>query len=850
MKVNNTLAKALYDNKAESPDELAFRRGDILTVLEQNVLGSEGWWKCSLHGKQGLVPANRLQLLTPSQLPCTQHDFQGLSANPQIIYQVPSAVLKAPPPLSIYEKMDGWTKTPPPSSASSPPQQEVYEVPALAAKVLSEKPQHSSHQHLITLPRATWASALKSKSDTYDVPSPQRCVSLFTQGLATPPSSRKGSKQFPFAECCLEKALQLYDTPLSPEKARTHKRQESPEGNVYDIPPTASREFGTATETAHQGKHLNYYNTMPNLRKSEWIYDIPVSPEKMGLRQNHYPAKHFLYDIPSARFDSGMQINPLIHNKSVNSQVYDVPPVLRKISAPEIPLYDVPSTHDALLQHQNDNYIVPLGIPSSRIEKESYQTLYDIPKGTPIASPEKKGVENHNSEDNTYVFPLHVTRDGKLDQDRLSVSSTDSRTSTISTSSSSSTEFFQFTASSSPSSTPLLSREPTPKEATMELDSAIETLTKLQHSVSSSIASLMIFVSSKWRYQEHLKENIEEIRRAVDHIKVSLGEFLDFARTVEGNAAYVSDSKLQARIKKQLNSLIDSFQRLVKTREALNACNWSLEVLVIKSPQDNLDDLDRYVMVARTIPDDIKKFVSIIIANGKLLFRKNSKEKDGHERRIGVEHKMKKDSSEQRIGDDSLVRNVLDKPRENSTYLEKSGVDIPDDCDNVQLQKSLGLGQAQRSPSASKMERKNVELKIKGSPPTVKHNSLSKQDSAQKVVLSDLCRLYFGAVQRAIGVFHKSLSDDQSPEVFIAQSKLIIMVGQKLVDALCQEALEKATRNEILCGSSQFCGLLKNLAVATKNAAMQYPKPEAIRELQDQADGLSKYIQQFQAMME
>lgn len=46
------MARALYDNIAESPDELAFRRGDLLTVLEQNTGGSEGWWLCSLRGRQ------------------------------------------------------------------------------------------------------------------------------------------------------------------------------------------------------------------------------------------------------------------------------------------------------------------------------------------------------------------------------------------------------------------------------------------------------------------------------------------------------------------------------------------------------------------------------------------------------------------------------------------------------------------------------------------------------------------------------------------------------------------------------------------------------------------------------
>lgn len=57
------VARALYDNVAESPDELAFRRGDVLTVLEQNTMALEGWWLCSLRGRQGICPGNRLRLL-------------------------------------------------------------------------------------------------------------------------------------------------------------------------------------------------------------------------------------------------------------------------------------------------------------------------------------------------------------------------------------------------------------------------------------------------------------------------------------------------------------------------------------------------------------------------------------------------------------------------------------------------------------------------------------------------------------------------------------------------------------------------------------------------------------------
>uniref|UniRef100_A0A3Q2QXU5 Embryonal Fyn-associated substrate n=1 Tax=Fundulus heteroclitus TaxID=8078 RepID=A0A3Q2QXU5_FUNHE len=69
MSVSTVLAKALYDNAAESPEELAFRKGDILMVLEQKQADGPGWWRCSLHGKQGIAPSNRLKILPTAPPP-------------------------------------------------------------------------------------------------------------------------------------------------------------------------------------------------------------------------------------------------------------------------------------------------------------------------------------------------------------------------------------------------------------------------------------------------------------------------------------------------------------------------------------------------------------------------------------------------------------------------------------------------------------------------------------------------------------------------------------------------------------------------------------------------------------
>ncbi|NXO15083.1 CASS4 protein, partial [Oriolus oriolus] len=799
----HSLAKALYDNKAECSDELAFRRGDIVTVLERHVPGSEGWWRCSLHGRHGLAPANRLQLLParseqPTEPPAGHN-----------IYQVPS-VPKATVLSSTYEKMEGWVQAP--GRGSAAPAQALYQVPALAAQLLSERTKRSTHQYLFTLPRACRASAPNIRGEMYDVPSMQLRGSLLTQSGATPPSTRKVSMLGRSTESFQAEQKQLYNIPSNPEKAGAGSQKDSAAGNLYDVPP--KRELDDS-ENKSQKKCWGHYNTLPNPRKSEWIYDIPVSPENSGFKANppgQPVEKQVLYDIPPARYKAPATTTEA---KVGNPQFYDIPPSQRKLTLPEIPLYDVPSSRDALLLPQNGSCEVPLSLLAPKAENQiSEENVYDIPKGLPSAGHSMKEMGNNSdgSGDQAHGASPQLSVDAKLEDDSLCVSSVDSRSSTLSSSSSSSAESFS-----------KLSPEPVP-EIKLELEAAIETLTRLQHGVSSSVASLMIFVSSKWRLQEHLEKSLEEIHRAVDHIKVSLGEFLAFAQALKGNASNLTDNNLQARIKKQLEILTNSYKILTETREALNNCSWSLEALVLRKPQNNPDDLDRFVMVARTVPDDIKRFVSIIIANGKLLFRKSEKEQETKQPKVNAECKTAKlIPVPRRVGIESLQRNAPDKTIHSQVPLEKPEGNSTEDCDYVQLQV---LPRAKKTVNPS------------------------RQDPARKIPLPEHCRLCFAALHKAIGVFTTSLRNQQPPEIFISHSKLIIMVGQKLVDSLCQETQEREARSDVLHGSSRFCSLLKNLALATKTAALQYPNAEATRELWEQTEELAKYTQQFRAMMD
>jgi len=49
--------RGLYDFRAESPQELSFRAGDVMNLLN----GNGDWWTVELGGRSGLIPANYVQ---------------------------------------------------------------------------------------------------------------------------------------------------------------------------------------------------------------------------------------------------------------------------------------------------------------------------------------------------------------------------------------------------------------------------------------------------------------------------------------------------------------------------------------------------------------------------------------------------------------------------------------------------------------------------------------------------------------------------------------------------------------------------------------------------------------------
>ncbi|XP_072657590.1 cas scaffolding protein family member 4 [Canis lupus baileyi] len=795
------LARALYDNHPDCSYELAFCRGDILTILEQDVPESEGWWKCLLHGRQGLAPANRLQILpeAPADRPCPPF-LRGLEedlASSKETYQVPT-LLKPLTPGPVYEHMKSWVEGPPPATA------EIYEFPdpPASARIICEKTLTFPKQALFTIPRPARASLPTLPSQVYDVPAQSR----------GPPALKEPEKQ------------QLYDIPASPKRAAL--------GSMTSPPGRQSAAAMSAIAT-RQGS----YSTLPSPQKSEWIYDTPVSPEKADGRNaslGSFVEESEPHTPP--RYMSSFQNPPNSRARSLNPHLHKNVPMQKKLSLPEIPCYKFLAPRDTIPLDESAGYKVPSSFLIPRVEQQNTKpNIYDTPKvvaGGRRAATEL-GTVNGPSEntDRKSAWPSGQAPSLSPDPDRLSVSSCDSRASVVSSCSSTSTD-----SSSSSCS------EDSGKELSLDPDLARETVAALQQQVAGSVAGLMLFVSRKWRFRDYLEANLGAIRTAAHRVEESLRAFLEFARGVQGSACNLSDTTLQARIRDQLQTISNSYQILLGTKESLDSCNWSLEVLVTDKVQNNPDDLERFVMVARMVPEDIKRFASIVIANGKLLFKQNCEKEDTLPMTPHAPLKLAKCLQLPQREIESYQSSVPVHKQKESVHspelLKKNGTIIREP-------KLPNLEKTEKSISEGRLdENKNFEAQNPSS------LSLSQQNPEKRFHLSEHCHLYFGALFKAIGVFNSTLSNSQPPEIFITQSKLVIMVGQKLVDTLCKETQERDVRNEILCGSSHLCSLLKNLALATKHAVLKYPSPAALGHLQAEAQKLEQHTRQFRGMLE
>uniref|UniRef100_A0A2K5J0I7 Breast cancer anti-estrogen resistance protein 1 n=1 Tax=Colobus angolensis palliatus TaxID=336983 RepID=A0A2K5J0I7_COLAP len=834
--LRNVLAKALYDNVAESPDELSFRKGDIMTVLEQDTQGLDGWWLCSLHGRQGIVPGNRLKILVG------MYDKKpaGPGPGPPTIPAQSQPGLHAPaPPASQYTPMLPTTYQPQPDSVYLVPtpskaQQGLYQAPG-------PSPQFQS-------PPAKQTSTFSKQAPHHQFPSPATDLYQVPPGPGGP-------------------AQDIYQVP--PSAGMGH--------DIYQVPPSMDTRSWEGTKPPAKvvvptrvGQGYVYEAAQPEQDE----YDIP--------RHLLAPGSQDIYDVPPVR-----GLLPSQYGQEVGvgcpwpglGAVYDVPPSVSK-DVPDGPLlreetYDVPPAFAKAKPF--DPARTPLGLavppPDSPPAEDVYDVpppapdLYDVPPGLRRPGPGTLYVPRERVlppevadggavDSGVYAVPPPAEREAPADGKRLSASSTGSTRSSQS-------------ASSLEVAGP--GREP------MELEVAVEALARLQQGVSTTVAHLLDLAGSaggtgSWRNPSEPQEPlVQDLQAAVAAVQSAVHELLEFARSAVSNAAHTSDRALHAKLSRQLQKMEDVHQTLVAHGQALDAGRGG--------PGATPEDLDRLVACSRAVPEDAKQLASFLHGNASLLFRRTKAPAPGPEGG-GTLHPNPTDKTS------SIQSRPLPSPPKFTSQdspdgqYENSEGGWMEDYDYVHLQGKEEFEKTQKEllekgsitrQGKSQLELQQLKqferLEQEVSRP-IDHDlanwtpaqplapgrtgGLGPSDRQLLLFYLEQCEANLTTLTNAVDAFFTAVATNQPPKIFVAHSKFVILSAHKLVfigDTLSRQAKAADVRSQVTHYSNLLCDLLRGIVATTKAAALQYPSPSAAQDMVERVKELGHSTQQFRRVL-
>ncbi|XP_029437272.1 embryonal Fyn-associated substrate-like, partial [Rhinatrema bivittatum] len=213
------LAKALYDNAAETAEELSFRKGDIMMVVERDTAGLRGWWLCSLHGRQGIVPGNRRRDGGTGD--------SGARKSLHKVYTVPPTARVCPSTPAV--------------AVGSLTQDDTYRVPRGSSE--ESEPCSQRHQEVYDTPSSLLADPSVA-GNTYDIPAcfAKKVARVTPQTAPSPPPAEEIPEDMydvplAFQNPPLKDDPEVYATPSNLKRApAVHNLYEAPE-DVLDAGP-------------------------------------------------------------------------------------------------------------------------------------------------------------------------------------------------------------------------------------------------------------------------------------------------------------------------------------------------------------------------------------------------------------------------------------------------------------------------------------------------------------------------------------------------------------------------------------------------------------------------------------
>ncbi|XP_046691047.1 enhancer of filamentation 1 isoform X2 [Silurus meridionalis] len=606
--------------------------------------------------------------------------------------------------------------------------------------------------------------------------------------------------------------------------------------DLYDVPPMRTQGVYDIPAGKKKGNHAS--------SQTQGLYDIP--PTQEARNQGVYdipPPSQGVYPVPPGKTNADQEEGnydfPQPHKKKMEG-VYDVPPMSLSKSAQSN--YDFPQGNCSSAMYD---------IPASQINSGASHDLYDIPRGIPQQTQSREQDRNRG----IYDVPPPDSRavaDVSEGMNRFSFSSTGSSMSTSSSSGGSSAE----------------------GRLVLDLDCALQKLSHIQQGLESSLSSLKALTSSpSWRTYGFMERYANELRSKMERVRGALAEFLAFGKGASANASTLSDPVLHSKLRKQLQRLEDSQQIL---QQSLENSSWALAT---GKQQSKSDELDRFIMVAHTLPDDAKQLMSTVRSHAELLFRRAPIE--------GVVHPFTCNPIEEESYDSQtkpfpLVQDseqCVKSWMEDYDYVHLQGKEEFErqqkallEKENIVNQSKVKLGQEQLN-QFKQLEREVIKPVENDFTRWISHQhstgSSSPSDSSSTssagggvhlcgrdrqllAFYGEQCEQHFVTLLNAVDAFFSCVGAGQPPRIFVAHAKFVILSAHKLVfigDTLSRQATMPEVANRVMDSSNVLCELLKTVVGATKAAALHYPNTPAVQEMVDRVTSLSHHAQQFKMQL-
>lgn len=218
----------------------------------------------------------------------------------------------------------------------------------------------------------------------------------------------------------------------------------------------------------------------------------------------------------------------------------------------DVYLYDMPPSRCSPVQSIPEGYCLQEGGDSYDVPPRAVPVNYDTPRNWSRCSPAPPSISPVRRDS---AESYDVPRPLLLSQQQLTPSSSASSLTTAdSLSSSNRSSVINMPDYDVPKPRgPQLQLHPSPlvydvppanpqlKELPLELNSALETLARLQTEATAAISRLLSYVTPQWRRKDKLEPKIMDIKLAVVRLKTSLHDLAEFGEGVLGNAAKAPD---------------------------------------------------------------------------------------------------------------------------------------------------------------------------------------------------------------------------------------------------------------------------------------------------------------------